>query len=76
MISNKRAAYLIDKIEEQKEIIKKTGEMMDKATPILECVLPYIQNHQDDIEQSINDFGDLQPALDVMLEFEESVDED
>jgi len=72
MISNRRAAYLIRKIEEQKEIIRKTGDAMDKATPILECVLPYIQYHQADIEQSIDDFGDLQPALDVMLEFEES----
>lgn len=79
MINNNRAKHLIDKnkelVEQNRKLkatIKSVGLMMDEATPILECVLPYIHKHQDDIEQSINDFGDLQPALDAMNEFEES----
>ena len=31
---------------------------------ILLCMRPYILEHREDIENSINDFGDLKPLLD------------
>ncbi len=71
MINNKRAKHLIDTIEQLRSVIKSNKVIMDKAKPILECVLPYIVAHERDIKAGINDFGNLQPALNVMLEFEE-----
>jgi len=75
VINNKKAKHLINEIERLKTIIEHNRKMMDKAKPILECVLPFIERHQEDIEEGNYDFGDLQPALDAMLEFEESEDE-
>ena len=81
MINNKRSKHLIDKnkelVEQNKALkatIKSNGLIMDKAKPILDCVIPYILDMQSDIEADIEGFGSLQPALDAMLEFEESKD--
>ena len=68
----RREKYLKGQINELKAIIKTTGEMMDRTKPILECVIPFIVEYRDDIESSIEGYGDLQPALDAILEFEES----
>ena len=80
-MSNKRLELinknksLVAENNELKAIIESNSEMMDRVKPILECVVPFVLNNQNNIEASINDYDTLQPALDAILEFEESEDE-
>ena len=75
MINNKRAKHLIDKNKELvaenkalKAIIKENGKIMDQVSPIITCMLLYVEAHIEDIEADINDFGDLKPVLELLKE--------